>query len=322
MDHSLITILKPDPLKHLCEKYLINRSITSQKYTSIKLNSANKTNQWSNHLKIKQMKKTFLQYISLTLLIISITSCSKDDPEIIGTTTEFTIKSSIINDDYPISVYQSLLYTGSSSDELIVVLDGELRFKDIIGIISEKTENGSIPPCLVVGIGNLKERNRDYTPTKYEHGEGGAENFYKFLKIELIPELRSRFNIQSAQKATLIGYSFGGLFTHYAMFQNRSDNPFNKFISGGCSFWYDSGVIFEYEKNYASINTDLNVKFYSGMGSLEGGLSLGSFAEMKKRLESRNYPLLQIKTETIKKHGHSGAANITFKNGLNYLYEN
>jgi predicted alpha/beta superfamily hydrolase len=268
------------------------------------------------------MKKTFLQYISLTLLIISITSCSKDDPEIIGTTTEFTIKSSIINDDYPISVYQSLLYTGSSSDELIVVLDGELRFKDIIGIISEKTENGSIPPCLVVGIGNLKERNRDYTPTKYEHGEGGAENFYKFLKIELIPELRSRFNIQSAQKATLIGYSFGGLFTHYAMFQNRSDNPFNKFISGGCSFWYDSGVIFEYEKNYASINTDLNVKFYSGMGSLEGGLSLGSFAEMKKRLESRNYPLLQIKTETIKKHGHSGAANITFKNGLNYLYEN
>ena len=322
MDHSLITILKPDPLKHLCEKYLINRSITSQKYTSIKLNSANKTNQWSNHLKIKQMKKTFLQFISLTLLIISITSFSKDDPEIIGTTTEFTIKSSIINDDYPISVYQSPLYNGNPNNEIIIVLDGELHFTEIASIISEKAANGNIAPTLVVGIGNLKERNRDYTPTIYEHGEGGAENFYNFLKDELTPQLTTRYNIQSTQKATLIGYSFGGLFTHYAMFQNRSDNPFNKFISGGCSFWYDSGVIFEYEKNYASNNTDLDVKFYSGMGSLEGGVSLGSFAEMTNRLTGRKYSRFQMKTEIIKKHGHSGADNITFKNGLNYLYEN
>lgn len=270
----------------------------------------------------QQMKKTFLQFISLTLILISITGCSKDDPQIIGTTTEFTIISSIIKDDYPISVYQSPQYNGNPNNELIIVLDGELRFKEIAGIISAKSANGSIAPSLVVGIGNLKERNRDYTPTKYQHGEGGAENFYKFLKDELIPELKTRYNIQSTQKATLIGYSFGGLFTHYVMFQKRADNPFNKFIAGGCSFWYDSGVIFEYEKKYASTNTDLDVKFYSGMGTLEGGVSLGSFSEMTKRLKSRNYNRLQMKTETIKKHGHSGAATNTFKNGLNYLYEN
>ena len=70
------------------------------------------------------------------------------------------------------------------------------------------------------------------------------------------------------------------------------------------------------------MNQDLDVKFYSGMGTLEGGVSLGSFSEMTKRLKSRNYNRLQMKTETIKKHGHSGAATNTFKNGLNYLYEN
>ncbi|KOY84500.1 esterase [bacterium 336/3] len=263
-----------------------------------------------------------LKAFFICIFLISLLGCSKNEPEIIGKTSEFTISSSIVKDDYPISVYQSPLYTGSLSNELIVVLDGELRFKDIVSIISEKTANGSIAPCLVVGIGNLKERNRDYTPTKYEYGKGGAETFYKFLKDELIPELKSRYNIQSNQKATLIGYSFGGLFVHYVMFQNRNDNPFNKFISGGCSFWYDSGVIFEYEKKYASNNTDLDVKFYSGMGSLEGGVSLGSFTEMTNRLKSRNYPRFQMKTETIKKHGHSDAANNTFKNGLNYLYEN
>lgn len=267
------------------------------------------------------MKKSFLQFIYLALLTFTLTSCTKDELEIIGTTTEFTITSSIIKDDYPISVYQSPQYTGNLNNEVIIVLDGELHFKEIASIISEKSANGSIEPSLVVGIGNLKSRNRDYTPTKFEHGEGGAENFYNFLKDELMPELKAKYNIQSTNEATLVGYSFGGLFTHYAMFKNRVDNPFNKFISGGCSFWYDSGVIFEYEKKYASTNTDLDVKFYSGMGTLEGGVSLGSFKEMTKRLKSRNYPQFQMKTETINKHGHSGASSISLKNGLNYIFE-
>jgi len=103
-------------------------------------------------------------------------SCTKDEISSNGKTEEFTITSSIIHDDYPIFVYFPSNYDPKIPNQLIIGLDGEFRFEEIATIISEKSENASIPPCIFVAVGNSGERNRDYTPTKYEHGEGGAEN--------------------------------------------------------------------------------------------------------------------------------------------------
>jgi hypothetical protein len=261
----------------------------------------------------------FIQYLILALCLFS---CEKEEINIIGETEEFTFTSSIINDDYPISVYFPSNYNFSALNQLIIGLDGELRFEEIANIISKKSENGSIPPCIFVAVGNSAERNRDYTPTDYEHGEGGAENYYQFLQNELIPELESKYGIDTSNTKTLIGNSFGGLFTHFAMFQDRVDNPFNKFISVGCSFWFDSGVIFEYEENYSQKHSDLEVKYFSGMGTLEGGVNLASFEEMTKRLTNRAYPQLLMDTEFIKNHGHSGATKIGFKKGIDYVFFN
>lgn len=249
-------------------------------------------------------------------------SCKKEEIEIIGETEEFTITSSIIKDDYPIFVYLPSNYNPKEPNQLIIGLDGDFRFEEIADLISEKSENGSIPPCIFAAVGNSSERNRDYTPTKYEHGEGGAENFYHFLQNELIPELEAKYSIDTLNTKTLIGNSFGGLFTHFVMFQDRVDNPFNKFISVGCSYWFDSGVVFQYEENYNASHTDLDVNFFSGMGSLEGGVNLASFEEMEVRLKNRSYSNFNISTSIIKKHGHSGATTIGFKKGLDYVFSN
>jgi predicted alpha/beta superfamily hydrolase len=277
------------------------------------------------HLIVFTMKNKIMsskKLISYLILGLCLFSCKKDEIEIIGEKEEFTMTSSIINDDYPLFVYFPSNYDPSAPNQLIIGLDGEFRFEEVADVISEKSENGSIPPCIFVAIGNSDERNRDYTPTKFQHGEGGAENYYDFLKNELIPELESRYNIDTSNTKTLIGNSFGGLFTHYTMFQDRVDNPFNKFVSTGCSFWFDSGVIFEYEENYNVNNTDLDVTFFSGMGSLEGGVNLASVEEMEVRLKSRSYSNLNISTVIINKHGHSGAATIGFKKGLDYVFSN
>jgi len=247
-------------------------------------------------------------------------SCQKEEIEIIGKTEEFTITSSIIDDEYPIFVHLPSNYDPSIPNQLIVGLDGEFRFEAIADAISEKAENGSIPPCIFIAVGNSGERNRDYTPTEYEHGEGGAENYYRFLKNELIPELESRYSIDTSNTKALIGHSFGGLFTHYAMFQDRVDNPFDKFISVGCSFWFDSGIIFKYEDDYSKNHNNLDATFFSGMGSLEGGVNLASVEEMNTRLENRQYSNLNIHTSIINKQGHSGSANIGFKQGLDYVF--
>ncbi|WP_289041026.1 alpha/beta hydrolase-fold protein [uncultured Zobellia sp.] len=259
-----------------------------------------------------------------TILILSILlfSCSNDDDsfEVNGKNEQFVVASSIISDNYPVYVFLPENYNANSKHQLIIALDGDTRFNTIAGIISDKVQSESIPSCILVAIGNNNQRNRDYTPTAYAHGSGGAEKFYQFIKNELIPELESRYSIDPSNNKTLLGHSFGGLFTQYAMAQERASNPFNKFISSGTSYWYDAGVIFEFEESYANSHNDLDVKFYNGMGTLEGGVMLASFAEMNQRLNSRNYPNFKHRSELIEKSGHSGSASEIFKKGLDYVF--
>lgn len=263
------------------------------------------------------MKSIYLLLLPLLL------SCLKDEGvDIIGANDEFIIQSHIINDSYPIYVYLPENYSDDSLNQLIIGLDGDTRFNTLANLISDKTQSGSMPPSILISIGNIKNRNRDYTPTSYKHGTGGAANFYRFIKEELIPELESRYNIDPANNKTLIGHSFGGLFTQYVMAQNRQNNPFDKFIASGTSYWYDSGVIFEYEQNYANEYIDLDVTFYNGMGSLEGGVMLASFEKMNERIDNRNYQNFKHKNELIEKSGHTGSAYTIFKKGLDYVFSN
>ncbi|WKB82922.1 alpha/beta hydrolase-fold protein [Cellulophaga lytica] len=258
-------------------------------------------------------------FIALFTILLSC-SATDDDFNINGSKDQFIITSTIVNDNYPIYVFLPKNYDSNLKNQLIIALDGDARFNSIANILSKKVEKNSMPPCILVAIGNNKQRNRDYTPTVYAHGSGGAENFYQFIKNELIPELESRYSIDSSNNKTLIGHSFGGLFTQYVMAKERASNPFNKFISGGTSYWYDSGIIFNFEEYYASANTDLDVIFYNGMGSLEGGVMLASFEEMNNRLRSRNFPNFKHKSELIKKSGHSGSATKIVKKGLDYVF--
>jgi len=261
--------------------------------------------------------------IILLLFATLLFSCSSNDNlETFGSTEEFSIHSNITNDDYPIYVYLPENYINQTSNQLIIALDGDTRFNTIADIISKKNQNGSITPSVFVAIGNNAQRNRDYTPTNYKHGEGGAANYYQFIKEELIPELESKYTIDSSNNKTLIGHSFGGLFTQYVMSLERSSNPFNKFIASGTSYWFDSGIIFDYEQNYADNHNDLEVTFYNGMGTLEGGVMLASFEEMNERLDNRGFTNFTHKNELIEKSGHSGSANEIFKKGLDYVFNN
>ena len=272
---------------------------------------------------MKYLISSTARILALPLLLFSLISCEKEEIERLGKTEQFQLTSAIVGDDYELFVYIPPQYNQQTNqNQLIIGLDGEFRFDEIADIISEQSQEGNIPPCIFVGIGNAESRNRDYTPTAFKHGSGGAQNFYQFLIEELIPELESRYKIGTAKNKTLIGNSFGGLFTQFSMFQDRSSNPFDKFISVGCSYWFDSGVIFEYEQQCAERHTDLAVSFFNGMGTLEGGVSLASFQEMNERLKNRAYESFELEAAFIKKHGHSGAATIGFKKGLAYVFNN
>ena len=89
-----------------------------------------------------------------------------------------------------------------------------------------------LPHMILVGIQNSTNRTRDLTTSqiKMRRGAemdqvtGGAENFTKYIESELIPHIDKNYPTTSYR--TLIGHSYGGLFTinmlinHNSLFKN------------------------------------------------------------------------------------------------------
>ncbi len=209
---------------------------------------------------------------------------------------------------------------------LIIGLSGDSKFETMSSIISNEIAQNNIPEVIYVGIGyeNDPKGIRDHTPTcsedYKEYEAGGAKSFYEYIKDELIPELENKYNIDRSNNKTLLGHSLGGLITLFALFQDRDTNPFDKFISVAASFWYDSGSIFEFEESYAQDHTDLDVKIYTTMGTLEGGVMIASFAEMNDRLLAREYPNLTLYAELLERFGHTRSDFPSYEKALPYVF--
>lgn len=103
---------------------------------------------------------------------------------------------------------------------VVYVLDGEV-FLPTVNDVQNYYSGGFTPEMVIVGISNDKNRMRDLTtskvtemygsPFKQENGE--AESFSKFIVKELIPFVENKYPVTNYR--TLIGHSYGGLFTIY-----------------------------------------------------------------------------------------------------------
>ena len=111
------------------------------------------------------------------------------------------------------------------------ILDGETHLPTI-SIVQNYYSGGFTPEMILIGISNQQNRTRDLTISKitfrqggaFNQETGGAENFLEFLKDELIPHIEKNYPVTNYR--TLIGHSFGGLFTintlihHQELFAN------------------------------------------------------------------------------------------------------
>jgi predicted alpha/beta superfamily hydrolase len=101
-----------------------------------------------------------------------------------------------------------------------------------VSLVQNYYSGGFIPEMILIGISNQQNRTRDLTISiitnrqggAYNLETGGAENFLKFLKNEPIPHIEKNYPVTNYR--TLIGHSFGGLFTintlihHQELFAN------------------------------------------------------------------------------------------------------
>ena len=117
---------------------------------------------------------------------------------------------------------------------VLVTLDGQTHFKHISGTVDWLSNQASrIPEMIVVAITNT-QRGRDMTAG---HNNGGADNFIKFIKTELVPYIDSTYHTASFR--ILAGHSMAGHLTLNVL--NQAPDLFNAYITMSPWFHQDRG---------------------------------------------------------------------------------
>jgi len=131
----------------------------------------------------------------------------------------FTIDSKILGETRRINVYTPPGYAAQPGARFPVLYmpDGGMAedFPHVTATVQSLATEGAIRPFLVVGIENT-ERRRDLTgPTEVEADRkiaprvGGSAAFRKFIREELMPQVRARY--RTADGTAIVGESLAGL---------------------------------------------------------------------------------------------------------------
>lgn len=212
-----------------------------------------------------------------------------------------------VDDEFIIYLNLPSGYNDSVSEgfHVVYLLDGDWYFDGsherlpdggTVGILSELSVDGTIPEVILVAIGypeeNLRQRDFLYPYASSNPISGGGENFYNFLKDELIPQVDSMFNTQMNEGRTFIGHSYGGYFALFSLFHYRPGDPvlFNNYLAISPANYYRNYYLKTMDNLMAlEINNTLPLNLFMTVGDLEWTPMQNGIDTFVNRFDSRNY---------------------------------
>jgi predicted alpha/beta superfamily hydrolase len=207
---------------------------------------------------------------------------------------------------------------------VLFVLDGQWDFKLLDSVYGGLHYDKFVPEMIIVGITYSGEnpnydqlRAMDYTPTaiKTVPGSGGAAKFLDFLKKDVFPLVEKNYQAD-ASKRILMGSSYGGLFTLYAMF--TEPELFYGYVAAAPAVSFDDNFSFKQEKKFAEANKNLPVRLSLSVGGVEDLTpSVKAFMDV---LKSRAYNGLRLETRVIEGEGHAGNKPEAYNRGLRFMF--
>jgi predicted alpha/beta superfamily hydrolase len=256
----------------------------------------------------------------LSFLLFVVSSCKKDFISN-AQVRELTLASTFTNSTYQIWVVLPEKYTPNAKYETIYLLDGDanyLRSEKIATLSAKYSSKYNKQNLLVVGISSANNRSRDFTPTITPYGEGGCENYVKFIKQELIPKIESDYAVDTTSNSRLlIGHSLGGLLAGYIF--NRHSEVFNSYLMLSPSFWYDNSFFFNDENIARANNSSKKCFVFIGCGEFEESTVIGA-KEWKYRL-STYYPNSLSFYQLLKNRSHLSSAFENAEIGIEYYFK-
>jgi enterochelin esterase-like enzyme len=149
-----------------------------------------------------------------------------------GRVEKQTIKSAIQKIDRPFSVYTPANYKADGApNALLILFDGEDLANDAspTTTLNNLIAAGKIPPTVAVFVNNVSGRRLvDLV---------ASDEFADFMAKELVPWVRSHYNVtKDAKKTVVTGYSAGGLTSVYVAL--RHPRVFGNVLSRSGAFWW------------------------------------------------------------------------------------
>lgn len=185
---------------------------------------------------------------------------------------------------------------------VVYLLDAEFSFAMVRNLVQHFSDRSDLPEMIVVAIaypGGIEgegwlrryrtNRTRDYTPTYSANGypggiqdvSGGAARFLSFVEKQAVPYVDQHYRTVDGDR-TIVGHSYGGLFSMYAMATRPT--LFSRAVLISPSLWYDQRFIFRYLDSQREALKGFSTRVFLAAGSREDVHSEGDIAGDVERL--------------------------------------
>lgn len=258
---------------------------------------------------------------ALWLLTPGVSSCQPTDlGETIKVQSEILDQMRTVYVNLPASYHQS-----RRSYPVLYLLDANWHFPVVasqVRYLSECRASDIIAPeLIVVGIENV-DRDHDFTPTnvpEYKGMEfptsGGASAFLRFLEGELIPLIDRTY--RTVDHRVLGGWSFGGLFTAYSLFEKPA--LFNAYVGISPSLWWEGERLLEQS---LSLPPERPTRLVMTIGAdEEGGMNYAAVTRFSEILRRSPVEGLEVTFLEIEGAGHNQSLPLAYYRSIRALYE-
>ena len=249
---------------------------------------------------------------------------------------EHHLYSEAVKDSFNISVQLPEKYYEKPDEKYptVYVVDANFYFPMLAEVVKQYETAGLLPPMILVGIGYQSFaamdslRIRDYLypaamPSDEMKTPGGGKNFNEFITKQLIPHIDTRFRTQTQHRA-LLGHSFGGYFTLYALLNqlNANTTTFANIASASPSLWYNNYYLNQLTEAIKTRKSNNHLKVFMSAGSKEDmQWNIDPVKKLSKNIAELKAPDVNLQYSIYNDLDHMDTALITFIKALQTFYK-
>lgn len=228
---------------------------------------------------------------------------------------------------------------GTTHYPVLYVLDARIMFASTVMAYRAQRMGRPPEPIIIVGIDYPEELTRlewmarrasELTPTHspaedalFTQGyrntvvTGGAPVFREVLRSEIMPLIDQAY--RTSGDRSLLGFSLGGLFAAYDLFQE--DRLFSRYAIASPALWWEGGAFIEgLEQAYAVRHKDMDVTLFLSVGTGEVTDMVEPLKAFGHTLAARSYPSLEMTTHLFDGEDHMTVVPATVSRVIRALF--